>query len=346
MSTPTANTVRTIDLERFRGALGFSATFECKFGNTRKVSIDRFKTKPEAEGTDTQLAAAQDKRAKERLKATKELIASEEYDAIKKFYAALAKWTANYSVPSFFKDGFRLCRPEAVETIEERYKLAVTTELPALVAKLIAAYPGHVITSRAVLEPVGMFDPNDYPATEELAEKFNIHWNWLSFTVPEGLPPELRQAETEKLQRQFADAGDQITQALRESFQTMIAHAADKLTTAPGEKPKTFRDSTIGNIQEFLDTFAARNLMNDSELEKLVTQARGLLVGLTPQKLRDLAAVRENTRKQFEAIKTSLDGLIVTKASRRFDFSQDAPAPQTPTPENRPEAPALELTPA
>jgi len=330
---------RTVDLERFRNTCGFTATFKC-WGNSRKAPVEKIKTEADGDGNKA-LASAQDTKAKERLKLSKKLIVSEEYDAIKSFFGELRSWTYDHTVPSFFKEGFQLCsnHPEALQALIDKYEKAITTDLPALVDKLIAAYPNQVLTARADLEPAGLFNADDYPDADTLRDSFGIEYHFIAFTVPEGLPPELRATEEAKLQKTFADAGEEITLALRASFQELIAHATEKLTTEPGAKPKIFKDTLIGNILQFMETFENRNLMNDTQLEELVTKAREILTGVTPQKLRDLASVRENTRKQFEQIKTALDGMITVKAQRKFNFSEDGPAaePTAPTPETTPE---------
>lgn len=344
MTTTATLETRTVNLERFRHAVGFTATFKC-WGNSRKAPIDQISTKTEAakEG-DTTLAAAQDKKAKIRLKLSKTLIVSEEYEAIKSFFGELRAWTYERTVPSFFKEGFQLAHESSIQPLVDRYEKARNEDLPALVETFLAAYPQQVLNARNDLEPVGLFNAAEYPATEELRAFFGIQYHFIAFTVPEGLPPELRAAEEDKLKKIYSDAGEQMTLMLRAELQEMIAHATEKLTTAPGEKPRVFRDSLLGNIHQFIEAFQSRNLMDDKQLAALVQQSKEILIGITPQKLRDLAAVRENTRKQFEAIKTSLDGLIVIKASRKFSFDEPAPAPETPSVADRPEAPAMELS--
>jgi hypothetical protein len=320
--------VSSVSLERFKNAVGFTATYGCKWGNTRKANVARVAL--DSQEADPQLAAAQEKKAKTRLALKKQLIVSPEYDAIKSFYGELRQWVYGRTVPSFFKEGFQLATVAAVDEIETRMKKAATLELPALVEKFLKVYPGQVEEARSVLEPVGQFNPNDYPPLEVLRQSFRIDWFWLSFQVPEALPEALKKQEADKLERTFADAGQQITEALRVGFAELIAHATERLTVEPGAKPKVFRESLIGNIQEFIQTFENRNIMQDVELAALVGKAKAILLGVSPQKLRDYASVRQNTLTQFAAIQTTLDGLITERASRRITLDDgETPAAQT-----------------
>lgn len=326
---------QTLDLNRFKSAVGFVPQFACKFGNSRKANIDRVTL--QANGTTTaddapeliQDAAADAKRAegkaKKQMRVSKTLIVSPEYDAIKSFYGELRTWIYAQTVPSFFKEGFQLASLEAVDSIEKRMRYAVNFELPGLVAAFVAAYPAQVEAARAILAPVGQFNPLDYPAPAMLPQMFGISWNWISFTTPEGLPAELRAAEQAKLEKNMSDAGEQITQALRAAFAELVSHATSKLT---GTDPKTgkalvFRDSLIGNVTDFIETFSRRNITNDVELQQLVNKAREVLAGVTPQKLREQALTRDQTAKQFAAIQTQLDTMITTKPSRAIDLGEE-----------------------
>lgn len=263
---------------------------------------------------------AQDQKTKARVKLTKQLIAADEFDKISSYLGELRQWVYINTVPSFFKEGFQLTGIEGVEPIEKRMRKA-QTELAVLVNDLCAVFPSKIEESKLALGD--QFNGGDYPTAEELRQMFAISWNWVAFTVPEGLPAELRQVEQEKLERQFADAGEQIMIALRAGFQELISHATERLTVSPGDKPKKIYDSMIGNIQEFIDTFNQRNLMNDVELAQLVAKAREVLVGVTPQKLRDYAQTKDKTQLAFAEIKGQLDKMITERPARQFDFGEE-----------------------
>lgn len=327
----------TVDLERFKNSVGFTATFSAKWGNSRKANIDKVTLEKEAKTiaeaqAGTEATKSEQKKAKERLQLKKQLIRSPEYDAIRSFYGELAIWVRSRTVPSFWKEGFRLVGLSGVNDIQSRMEKAQRDELPALVEKFLAAYPGQIEEARAVLEPVGQFNRLEYPSVEEMRSAFDISWNWIAFTVPEQLPESIRKAETDKLERQLMDAGEQITLALRVGFKELIDHATERLKVDPGEKPKTFKDTLIGNIMEFIDTFQSRNITNDAELAILVSRAKEIIAPsngkpLSPQKLRDAAMTREETAKQFAEIQATLDGMITTTKGRKFNLEPDGESP-------------------
>lgn len=332
---------KTLDLNRFKSAVGFVPQFTCEFGNVRKANIEKVTLdtngqKPATDDpvtittTDDQKA---ERKAKKVMSLRKQLIISKEYEAIKRFYGELRTWIYSQSVPSFFRAGFQLASLESVAIIEKRMRQASGLDpvaddvetLPKLIAAFVAAYPAQVEEAQKTLEPVGQWNARDYPTAAELPGMFSISWNWIAFTTPEGLPAELRAAEQAKMEKQMTDAADQVTQALRVGFAELIAHATDKLTgTDANGKPKVFRDSLIGNISDFLETFSRRNITNDVDLQQLINKAKEVLnpngSAITPQKLRDMALVRENTAKQFAEIKTQLDSMITVKPSRAISL--------------------------
>lgn len=291
----------TFDTTKLKDALGFTLKLSA-WGNRRRADMSKIETNSD----------------KARLKLSKELISAKEYDDIKSFMGELRGWVYTRTVPSFFREGFQLSSTKAVDEIEARMRKARNDEVPALVEQLIAVYPTKIEEARIALN--GQFNEKDYPTPEELRALFSVDWNWIAFSVPENLPPELRKMEAEKLQKQFADAGQEITLALRVGFQELIAHAVERLTPGDDGKPKTFRDTLIGNVQQFIDTFTGRNLLGDTELEALVNKAQEIIIGVAPDDLRKNADVRETTIKQFNEVKNQLDGMIETVRGRKFNW--------------------------
>ena len=294
-------TKTTVDLEKFKNVLGFSASFK-RWGNSRRADIQQVQTDAD----------------KRRLKLSKQLIQADELDAIKSYMSDLQQWIYSRTVTGF-KKGFQMASKEAYDIIEARMKKAVAEDLPPLVSALKLVYANKVEEARVALN--GQFNPRDYPTEDQLDGLFGIDWLWIDFTPAQALTAEQRQAEAEKLQKKMLDAGEEIITALRTAFQELLAHALDRMTPGEDGKQKIFRDSMLGNIQEFLDTFSSRNLMNDTELAALVEKAKGVMLGADPEKIRKYSSVREATAKTFAEIKSQVDGMIETRKARAFDFS-------------------------
>jgi hypothetical protein len=281
----------SFDTNKLKGAVGFTLETSA-WGNRRKADISQVTTDAD----------------KTRMRLSKELVSAEEYEKIKSFFGELRAWVYLRTVPSFFRKGFQLAGLRAVGEIEERMKKA-QSELAALVDAFIAVYPLKIDEAKVALG--SQFNQADYPSADVLRQMFDIEWNWVNFTTPEELPAELREAEQAKMKKKFDDAGEQITEALRLGFQELIKHAAEKLQPSEDGKPRVWRDSMIGNIQEFIDTFQNRNITNDVELELLTAKAQEIMIGIDPKQLRKDEDVRKEARcSSSRRLEQSLDQIV------------------------------------
>ena len=273
------------------------------WGNRRKADVSKIQT-------DTD---------KKRLNLTKRLIESKEYKDIIKFQGGIREYLSYRAVPSFFRDALMLVKTDMVNDIDA-YLVEAQKEQARLVENLIKGYPMHIQTARIALN--GMFREENYPSADRLTSLFGLEWNWIVLSVADNLPDVIRQQETTKLQNLWEESIGEIIKGLRVGFKELVDHAVDRLTVEPGEKPKIFKDSLVPNFKLFIETFNARNIVNDVELENLVTQAKSLLEGLSSDQLRTDTDLRKYTAAKFAELKKNVDAAVIT-AGRRFDFSDD-----------------------
>lgn len=309
--------MQQVNVSLFKNAVAFTMTMK-RFSNRRQGSVGALLKDKDASGAET----ATDKK---RLKLSKQLIDSPEYDAIAAYQAEVYQYLTMRSVPSFFKDGLYLVRLSEVENFEAKLKEAKEKLALQLVPALVDAYPNQIDEARIALN--GQFNIKDYPLTSELPARFGVEWNWIAFGVPDELPAELRAAEAAKIEKQFKEAEVQIMDALREGFAGIVSHVADRLDTKPGEKKKIFRDTLFADLTKFVATFSARNLVNDTALAELVTTAQGILAQVRgdtvedkAQNARDNEGLRASTAEKFAAMRTAVDQMIIDKPARKFDF--------------------------
>lgn len=345
INTTTAH-ITSIDAEKFKRAVFFRITVR-RWGNRAKIKdgsklTEFLALKKQQDEEQTQLGeritaapALATGDLSGGVTATKRLMQSAALDALNESLTATKeKLVGRFGImtPSRIQPSLFLCAESNVQNVENELEAACAKIAMELIPAFMADYTAAIERSRTAKIKDGglgpLFDEADYPIAEEVAASFSIEWNWLSLSVPENLPAQLRAAAAEKLENQFAEAANEVKLALREGFQTLIAHAAEALKpTADGEK-RIFRNSLTDNIQAFIDSFNARNVMGDAELEALVSRAREVLTGIntggkaTADVLRKDATIRENTGKQFAEIAATLGAAIETERSRNFSFSE------------------------
>lgn len=299
--------MQTVSIKLFEDAFAFTMKMK-RFSNRRQGNLSGVDV-----GAD-----------KSRFKLTKKLIECPELDAIVEYQTELYNWATKRSVPSFFREGVYLVKKSMAEEFNAKLEAGAIRLQTELVPALLRAYPEAIEAAREALN--GQFSILDYPGQFEMAARFGIEWNWITVGVPDDLPLELRKAEAEKITAQFKDAETQIMSALREGFAEIVSHVTDRLTPGESGKDKTFRNTLFENLTEFIETFNARNLVNDSQLAEMVTKANEILAqvkGLAGEKaeaVRDNAMLRERMAQQFAELKGKVE--VMEKPGRKFDFSE------------------------
>lgn len=255
---------------------------------------------------------------KRMLNATKKLLDSAEWKAIRDYLVSIKNWVARRSMPAFFAEATYLFKKEMAQDVEI-YLQEQRVGLQPLIDNFLDTYEIQIEQAKELLG--NQFKRSDYPTREYLRQAFGFTTRWIAFDVPKGLPKEIYDIEKQKAQQMWTEAAEQITMALRESFQELISHMAERLTSSNGEK-KIFRDSAIDKINEFVDLFKARNLTNDDALATLVDKAKEIIAGVDADDLRHSNRLRNSIRLQFGKINKELEGMIEVKKIRKFDFDE------------------------
>lgn len=255
---------------------------------------------------------------------SKDILESEAYEDIKRLDGDIRNYIERKSVraKSLFRAGVVFIKTEAVPEIDAALKI-YAEQRESLVNRFMFDYEPARERARGRLR--SQFDEDDYPDAAKVRASFAMKVNYLEFgTVPaklKSISADIYRREVAKVQGDIARATEEIRMVLRASLQDLTEHLIERLTPKADGSAKVFRNSLVGNVQEFLDTFNARNITGDAQLEALVNQAREALKGVNPDMLRDRSLLQEKVRENFQTIKATLDGMM-QDSGRRFDFSE------------------------
>lgn len=116
---------------------------------------------------------------------------------------------------------------------------------------------------------------------------------------------------------------EEIRDGMRVAFAELVTKAAEMLKPTSGEK-KVFRGEALERIQDFLGTFATRNVAGDSDLAQVVEKARAVLSGVDVDALREAKdkAPREALGKALGEVQATLATLVATPR-RRITLGED-----------------------
>jgi len=136
--------------------------------------------------------------------------------------------------------------------------------------------------------------------------------------MPQSIGRALISREKEKAAQDLASEVEEIRLALRSSFADLISHASAALAVGPDQKPKIFRDSLVSNLTQFFSYFDARNIADDNDLSALVSKAREVMQGVSPDELRSNMDLRLEVQQTMDNIKSTIDANVMLKPARRF----------------------------
>lgn len=301
------------------GRIVVRVSFAGSLPKTKKLTKEEKKIvmKLESEINETSVMVDQDKRLNLALVGgDKTLWASKEYDALQKFVNDRRDEFASFGIPHV---KFQAAHVVDITRIPEIEMLAEKTEveLRKLVEALVASYPAQITPEAVNLGP--LYNARDYAAVETLMGRFTFGYEWLSFGVPEELKQfDVRIYEKAKLKAQetWKEIEANGVLLLRQTVSDLVSTLTDSLTPKDSGEKKKFYATTVTNIQDFLATFARRNICNDTELDAEMKKLEKLVSGIDLKAMSSDTKLRESVKKDIEKTKASLSKLLVNVGDR------------------------------
>jgi hypothetical protein len=164
-----------------------------------------------------------------------------------------------------------------------------------------------------------LFNPADYPP--EVRGLFGVEWDFPSVEPPSylmRLAPDIYRQEQERVSQRFEEAVRLAEQAFVAEFARLVSHLTERLADDQAGERRVFRDTVVGNLTEFFERFRALNVRSNDDLDGLVTRARDLVRGVTPQDLRDNGGLRQHVAREMAVVRSQLEGMIVERPRRQI----------------------------
>lgn len=215
----------------------------------------------------------------------------------------------------FPEAGVRLIKHDAVEAFA-RQMADFQVELDDAVVNLDRHYAE--LRSTAVERLGSLYNASDYPET--LVGLFGVGWDFPNVEPPDylvQLSPGLYDQERARVSARFEEAVQLAEQAFLDEFARLVTHLSERLTDQ-GVDVKVFRDSAVGNLDEFFARFRDLNVRNNAQLDELVAQAQRAVRGVGAQDLRDSGTLRRQVASELTRVQSSLDALLVDRPRRRI----------------------------
>jgi len=291
------------------------------------IQTSRFTTRRTVAQADVKVEATDDEKSvpdQDMVTVAKDLLDSPELRRIATFDHITKLWVKARSVPSpLLRAGAHMFSIDALEDmyayLEQRKK-----DREPLMDEFAAAYPGLVRAAKIKLGP--LFDAKQYPPADVIKREFRFDWQVVEIDTPNeklrGISQALFEKEKAKAEATWSSAVGQINDALAAGMAEVVNHLAERMGDGD-EAPKRFRASAVKKVEDFLANFAQRNLANNEQLNKLVTDAKKLLSGVDAKELKKDGELRKRVVEGFKEIKTSLDGMLEDRPGRAFARKDD-----------------------
>ncbi len=248
------------------------------------------------------------------LKGRKHLINPEMLNPIRAVISRARKDLERQSLP-FPLTGLTLVPKEQLTRIEEclsKYRSDYWTEVDKFLEQFEEA-------RESARENLGeLFSEADYPIN--IRSRFGFQWQYFTLDVPGKtsiLTPEIYEREKQKFHAMMEETRELAMAALRQEFSDHVNHIVDRLTKSPDGKPKVFKNCMIDKIQSYLDSFYARNLFADEQLADLVTRAKAIITGVSPDSIRENIWLKNSIAEGMGKIKQAIDESIIDLPRRK-----------------------------
>lgn len=251
-------------------------------------------------------------------KGDKILLRSKELKAVSNLGNEARNYLRAREIPSPFASGIYLVPKSLSEEIAEtldQFEIRWT----AMVKVFASVYDDRKIEAKRKLRSA--YNESDYPAAELIGSYFRFEWGFMTFGTPEDLPTRIFQREKEKAQQQWSTAVDEMQNLLRAQVKDTITTLVDRLKGESEDGTKrVIRQEMVDQVNEMLALFTAKNVADDTELQAMIDQARGMLVGLDANDIKSSRATRTAIREGFEQIQQDLGNIVTDAPVRKFRF--------------------------
>lgn len=169
------------------------------------------------------------------------------------------------------------------------------------VSQFLTDYP-NLISAQA-FQLGAMFDRSDYPSVDDIANRFRFRVVFLplptagDFRVdaPIEIVASMKRTYDTMYKERVAEAQRDLWNRVYET----LKHMSDRLGYDSNGKKVVFRDSLVENALELCELLGTLNVTGDKDLEKARSWLESMLLGVTPEDLRETGA-RDDVKAQVD----------------------------------------------
>lgn len=182
----------------------------------------------------------------------------------------------------------------------------LTDKYNAAVDNLIQQYPVHKANQAKALG--ALFNPEDYPARDDLAHRFSISYRFFPVPQSDHFIVDLEAAEAAKmkeaLKQELVDTQAAALQSLNERVLAVVEHLHERLS----DPENIFRDSLLENVVQIVNVLPRLNVFDDPTLTQVCKDLQEKVLICDAQDLRTDLDTRKAVADNAFDIVTLLKG--------------------------------------
>ena len=256
--------------------------------------------------TTDEVVTSKNAAAKDAARVNKHLLAGRnELDVINTYVGSVRTYVYENTMP-WSDSGIRLLPTASFLKFSQRMADSEQTFF-SYVEDFIRVYPSLITAQAMALGD--MFKRDDYPDVSEIERKFNFRLNFMPVPRAGDFRVDVGNDAQKELQEKLAKLADERVEAamadVRERLKTHLMRMQDRLgyDNVDGDRrTRKFHDSLVTGALELCDMVKHLNIINDTTLDQARVGLVQALQGVDAKELRTNEAVRDDVRKNVDAL--------------------------------------------
>lgn len=230
----------------------------------------------------------------------KKLFADEpQFEAISK-YAGTVRTYHYYATMPWSDSGLRLLTTAMYFDYQKRIT-EMEGEFSRLVGEFIGEYDNMIARAQGKLG--ALFNTEDYPSKDEILEKYRFSVKYSPVPSVGDWRVDIGNDAQQQLNMSYAKAyADNLQQALAEPWERMHEALKNMSERLAGEKKQIFRDSLVTNVMDMCKLLDKFNVTGDARMKQARLRIENILMGVTPDALREDDDLRHDTKSKVDAL--------------------------------------------
>jgi hypothetical protein len=256
--------------------------------------------------TTDEVVTSKNAAAKDAARVNKHLLAGRnELDVINTYVGSVRTYVYENTMP-WSDSGIRLLPTSRFMEFNQRLSDSEQTFF-SYVEDFIRVYPSLITAQAMALGD--MFRRDDYPDVDTIEHKFAFRVNFMPVPRAGDFRIDVGNDAQKELQEKLAKLADERVEAamadIRERLKTHLVRMQDRLgyDEVDGDrKTRKFHDSLVTGALELCDMVKHLNIINDTTLDQARVGLMQALQGVDAKELRTNEAVRDDVRKNVDAL--------------------------------------------